>query len=59
MQELIRRIEIQPKAVYWSDNGELCCIATDESYFVLKYDSDIVQAAAENPEKVWPLSLSE
>jgi len=51
-QELIRRIEIQPKAVYWSDNGELCCIATDESYFVLKYDSDIVQAAAENPEKV-------
>jgi len=51
-QELIRRIEIQPKSVYWSDNGELCCIATDESYFVLKYDSDVVLAAADNPEKV-------
>ena len=36
-QELVRRIEIQPRNVYWSENGELCCIATEESYFVLRY----------------------
>merc|ERR1712241_1515578 len=51
-QELVRRIEIQPKNVYWSENGELCCIATEESYFVLRYDAEKVAAAAENPEKV-------
>jgi len=51
-QELIRRIEIQPKAVYWCETGELCCIVTEESYFVLKYDSDVVAAAADNKDKV-------
>ena len=66
-QELVRRIEIQPRNVYWSENGELCCIATEESYFVLRYsmsyhwtsfsfclryDAEKVAASAENPEKV-------
>merc|ERR1712106_927179 len=51
-QELVRRIEIQPRAVYWSETGELCCIVTEESYFVLKYQTDAVAAAAENPDKV-------
>ena len=50
--QLIRRIEIQPKAVHWSETGELCCIVTEESYFILKYVPDNVTAAAENPEKV-------
>ena len=51
-QQLIRRIEIQPKAVYWSETGELCCIVTEESYFILKYQPDVVASAAENPDKV-------
>jgi len=38
--------------VYWSETGELCCIATEESYFILKYQADAVAAASENPEKV-------
>jgi hypothetical protein len=38
--------------VFWSETGELCCIATEESYFVLKYDSEAVAAAAGNPDKV-------
>ena len=50
--QLIRRIEIQPKAVHWSETGELCCIVTEESYFILKYVPDNVTAAADNPEKV-------
>ena len=53
-QELIRRIEIQPKNVYWStENGaELVCISTEESYFILKYDADAVAAAKERGEEV-------
>ena len=48
----MRRIEIQPKAVYWSESGELCCIATEESYFVLKFNPEAVTAAADNKDKV-------
>jgi len=51
-QELIRRIDIQPKNVFWSENGEMCCITTDESYFVLKYVPDNVTAALENKEEM-------
>nr|NVI69867.1 coat protein (coatomer) beta' [Cucujiformia] len=40
--QLVRRIEIQPKNIFWSETGELVAIATEESYFILKY----------NPEKV-------
>ena len=36
-QELIRRIEITPKCVYWSESGDMVCITTEESYFILKY----------------------
>ncbi len=49
--ELIRRIEIQPKNVFWSDNGELCCIATDDSYYVLKYSQTAVNNAMENKDE--------
>ncbi|XP_064157381.1 coatomer subunit beta'-like [Anguilla rostrata] len=50
--QLIRRIEIQPKHIFWSDSGELVCIATDESFFVLKYMPDKVAAAQEGNEGV-------
>ncbi|KAK9737135.1 Coatomer WD associated region [Popillia japonica] len=43
--ELVRRIEIQPRAVYWSDNGKLVCLATEESYYILGFDQDQVQRA--------------
>lgn len=50
--ELVRRIEIQPKTVYWSENGELVCIATEDSYFILKYDADAVLRARETKEDI-------
>lgn len=46
--ELIRRIEIQPRAVYWSDNGRLVCLATEDSYYILSFDYEQVQQAHEN-----------
>uniref|UniRef100_A0A674EH76 Coatomer subunit beta' n=1 Tax=Salmo trutta TaxID=8032 RepID=A0A674EH76_SALTR len=50
--ELIRRIEIQPKHIFWSDSGELVCIATEESFFILRYLSEKVAASQENNEGV-------
>lgn len=35
---LIRRIDIQPKHVYWSESGELVCLATESTYYILKFD---------------------
>lgn len=46
-QSLIRRIEITPKQVYWSENGDMVCISTEESYFILKYNGEAVQTAQE------------
>jgi len=51
-QELVRRIEIQPRSVYWAETGELCCIATEDSYFVLKYDQEAVATARETNQGV-------
>ena len=48
--ELVRRIEIQPRHVFWSENGELVCLATEESYFILKYDTAVVARAHETKE---------
>ncbi|XP_038216207.1 coatomer subunit beta' isoform X2 [Zerene cesonia] len=45
--ELIRRIEIQPRHVYWSENGNLVCLATDESYYILSYNAAVVNLARE------------
>ncbi|XP_070761334.1 coatomer subunit beta'-like [Enoplosus armatus] len=50
--ELIRRIEIQPKHIFWSDSGELVSIATDESFFVLRYLPERVAAAQESKEEM-------
>ncbi|KAJ8357468.1 hypothetical protein SKAU_G00202620 [Synaphobranchus kaupii] len=50
--ELVRRIEIQPKHIFWSDSGELVCIATEESFFILKYLSEKVAASQESNEGV-------
>jgi len=34
--------------IYWSQNGELVCIATEESYYILRYNPQAVTAAATN-----------
>ncbi|KAF5288983.1 hypothetical protein FQA39_LY03862 [Lamprigera yunnana] len=44
---LIRRIDIQPRAVYWADSGRLVCIATEDSFYILSYDSEEVTKAKE------------
>ncbi len=45
--KLMRRIEIVPKQVMWAESGELVCIATEDSYYILRYLPNVVAAAKE------------
>lgn len=36
---------MQPKHVFWNESGNLVCLATEESYFILSVKTDMVQAA--------------
>ena len=36
--------------LHWNDSGELLCIATEESFFVLKYSPEAVENAQSQPE---------
>ncbi|PHH93106.1 hypothetical protein CDD83_958 [Cordyceps sp. RAO-2017] len=37
---LVRRIEVEPKQVYWSDSGELVAIACADTFYVLRFSRD-------------------
>ena len=39
---LVRRIDVQPKEVKWSDSGDSCVVVCEESFFVLRYNRDLV-----------------
>ncbi|KAF9685224.1 hypothetical protein SADUNF_Sadunf03G0032600 [Salix dunnii] len=41
---LIRRIDVTVKNLYWADSGDLVAIASDASFYILKYNRDIVSA---------------
>ncbi|KAL4018272.1 hypothetical protein IC575_021863 [Cucumis melo] len=39
---LIRRIDVNVKNLYWADSGDLVAIASDTSFYILKYNRDAV-----------------
>ncbi|XP_031093102.1 coatomer subunit beta'-1-like [Ipomoea triloba] len=41
---LIRRIDVNVKNLYWADSGDLLAIASDSSFYILKYNRDVVSA---------------
>ena len=45
--------------VFWSDNGDLVAITTDESFYILKYDSSKIDEAKDNPEMVTEDGISD
>ncbi|KZT06448.1 coatomer beta [Laetiporus sulphureus 93-53] len=45
--EIVRRIEADAKNVFWSGTGTLVTIATDESFYVLRFDRDAYNAKLE------------
>lgn len=44
----VRKIDVLPKNVYWSDSGDLVLFACDDSYYVLQYNRDAVNEALAN-----------
>ncbi|KAF6173073.1 hypothetical protein GIB67_009993 [Kingdonia uniflora] len=41
---LIRRIDVNVKHLYWADSGDLVAITSDTSFYILKYNRDIVSS---------------
>ncbi|XP_024979157.1 coatomer subunit beta'-1-like [Cynara cardunculus var. scolymus] len=41
---LIQRIDVTVKNLYWADSGDLVAISSDSSFYVLKYNRDVVSA---------------
>jgi coatomer subunit beta' len=39
---VVRRIEVVPRQIYWSDNNELLAIACESSFYILKYNKQAV-----------------
>ncbi|KAH0537201.1 hypothetical protein FGG08_005979 [Glutinoglossum americanum] len=37
---LVRRIEVDPKNVYWSESGELVTLACEETFYVLRFSRE-------------------
>eukprot|EP01025_Chloroclados_australasicus_P014962 TRINITY_DN17088_c0_g2_i2.p1 TRINITY_DN17088_c0_g2~~TRINITY_DN17088_c0_g2_i2.p1 ORF type:complete len:950 (-),score=124.80 TRINITY_DN17088_c0_g2_i2:478-2916(-) len=46
--QIIRRIDVVVRNVYWSDNGDLLAIVSDQSFYLLKFDADAVSAAIQS-----------
>ena len=42
---MIRRIDVAVKDVWWSDSGDLVAIASDSSFYILRYDPEATAAA--------------
>ena len=38
--------------MYWSDSGELVCVASDDSFYILQYSTEAVQQALSTNEGI-------
>ncbi|TKA74339.1 hypothetical protein B0A49_02934 [Cryomyces minteri] len=43
--QLVRRIEVYPKSVYWSESGELVTLACEDTFYVLRFSRENYVAA--------------
>ncbi|KAK4958618.1 Coatomer subunit beta' [Elasticomyces elasticus] len=43
--QLVRRVEVEPKNVYWSESGELVTLACEDTYYVLRFSRESYVAA--------------
>jgi len=43
--EFVRKIDVAPKDVYWSDAGNLVCLACEETSYVLSYNAHVAASA--------------
>ena len=49
---LVRRIDVTPKEIKWSESGDLVVVVCEESFFVLRYNRELVTAAFESGQPV-------
>eukprot|EP00929_Paragymnodinium_shiwhaense_P048410 TRINITY_DN2447_c0_g1_i1.p1 TRINITY_DN2447_c0_g1~~TRINITY_DN2447_c0_g1_i1.p1 ORF type:complete len:916 (-),score=266.62 TRINITY_DN2447_c0_g1_i1:115-2862(-) len=42
---LVRRIDVVPKAVYWSEDAQRVVLACADNFYILRFDKDATQAA--------------
>ena len=47
---MVRRIDANVKAVYWSEGGHYLVIAGDSTFYLLAFDRDAVEAAIDSGE---------
>jgi coatomer subunit beta' len=40
----VRKIDVCPTAVYWSDTGDKVALVTEKTFYVLQYNKDLVNA---------------
>lgn len=45
---IVRRIDVQVKDVYWSDNGELVALSSESSFYILRFNRDLVAEQLES-----------
>ncbi|GAM26141.1 hypothetical protein SAMD00019534_093160 [Acytostelium subglobosum LB1] len=50
--DVIRRIKVCPKNIFWSEDGEMLAVTTDTSAFILKYNKDTVQKYLESGQPI-------
>ncbi|KAF2098870.1 vesicle coatamer complex, beta subunit [Rhizodiscina lignyota] len=48
--QLVRRIEVEPKDVYWSESGELVTLACEDTFYVLRYSRENYLEGVQNGE---------
>lgn len=41
---MVRRIDVLPRSVFWSENGNLVCLACAENFYVLRYSAGALEA---------------
>lgn len=42
---LVRRIEVEPRNIYWSESGELVAIATEDTVYILRFSREAFEQA--------------
>lgn len=47
---LVRRIEVDPRDVYWSESGELVTLACEDTFYVLRFSREAWVEAVQNGE---------
>ena len=40
--KIIRRIDVCPRRIFWSESGELVVLACEASFYILRYNADLV-----------------